>query len=77
MLRVALPPRLLLRKTLPSRDVLLCLEDTECICELYVCVISALEYLVDRVLECVLGAKNYNILFLLLEFNSRHERLQK
>jgi hypothetical protein len=44
MLRVALPPRLLLRKTLPNRDVLLCLEDTECICELYVCVISALEY---------------------------------
>jgi hypothetical protein len=55
----------------------MCLEDTECICELYVCVISALGYLVDRVLECVLGAKNYNILFLLLEFNSRHERLQK
>ena len=77
MLRVALPPRLLLRKTLPNRDVLLCLEDTECIRELYVCMISVLRYSVDRVLECALGAENYNILFLLLEFNSRHERLQK
>jgi hypothetical protein len=44
MLRVALPPRLLLRKTLPSRDALLYLEDTECICELYMCVINAFEY---------------------------------
>jgi hypothetical protein len=43
MLRIALPPRLLLQKALPSRDVLLCLEVIECICELYVCVISVLE----------------------------------
>ena len=54
--------------------VVMCLEDTECICELYVCVISVLRYLADRVLECVLGAENYNILFLLLEFDSHHER---
>jgi hypothetical protein len=46
MLRVALPPRLLLKKTLPSRDIFLCLEDIECIREPYVCVIGALEYLV-------------------------------
>jgi hypothetical protein len=44
MLRVTLPPLFLMQKTLPNRDVLLCLEDTECICELSVCVISALEY---------------------------------
>jgi hypothetical protein len=31
----------------------------------------------DRVLECVLGAKNYNVLFLLLEFKSHPERLWK
>jgi hypothetical protein len=31
-------------KTLPNKHVLLCLEDTECICELYVCVISVLQY---------------------------------
>jgi hypothetical protein len=55
----------------------MCLEDTECIRELYVCVISVLGYSVDRVLECVLGAENYNILFLLLEFSSRPERLWK
>jgi hypothetical protein len=55
----------------------MCFEDTECICELYVCVIIVLGYSVDRVLECVLGAKNYNILFLLLEFNSHPEQLRK
>jgi hypothetical protein len=33
--------------------------------------------MLDRILECVLGAESYNILFLLLEFNSRYERLQK
>jgi hypothetical protein len=55
----------------------MCLEDIKCIRELYVCVISVLRYLVDKVLECVLGVESYNILFLLLEFNSRHERLQK
>jgi hypothetical protein len=51
-----------------------CLEDTECICELYVCVIIVLRYLVDRALECVIGADNFNILFPLLEFNSHPER---
>jgi hypothetical protein len=40
-----------------------CLEDTECICELYVCVIIVLGYLVDRALECAPGADNYNICF--------------
>jgi hypothetical protein len=38
------------------------LEDTECICEFYVCVIVVFGYSMDRALECVLGADNYNIL---------------
>jgi hypothetical protein len=71
MLRVTLPPRSPLQKTLPSRDVLLFLEDIECICELCVCDQRILN--TRRILECALGAKNYNILFLLLEFNSCHE----
>jgi hypothetical protein len=40
-----------------------CLEDTECICELYVCMIIVLGYLVDRELECAPGADNYKICF--------------
>jgi hypothetical protein len=76
MLRVALPPWLLLRKTLPNREVLLCLEDTECICELYVCVISALEYLVGYK-NVFLALKAITFCFCCLYFNSRYERLQK
>jgi hypothetical protein len=40
-----------------------CLEDTECICELYVCVIIVPGYSVDRALEFAPGADNYNIYF--------------
>jgi hypothetical protein len=40
-----------------------CLEDTECICELYVFVIIMLGYSVDEALECAPGADNYNNYF--------------
>jgi hypothetical protein len=41
------------------------------------CVCDQCARIFGRILECVLGTESYNILFLLLEFNSRYERLQK